>query len=528
MGNLFVGAVMPVDLQIFTPPPAPAAAVVELRLPQHAQGLLTVESHGYTYLLSGNTLLSADLLKRVIAAAPDPNAAVADLYRAYRESGHVLVAIRAQGLGEKRVRLSVIEGQITRVNAAEGLGKFYRGVDFDPAITDDALIRRNIMAQTYAQRNGEVFAASLKPAPQPGGSELEVTQTHDQDFRPVQGMVTLGNYGSRYVGGITLAENISIHPGAGTEFNFGYSHGLPNLQNDSRGSRSDAATAGGSIWTPYGLYGLSYSSNSYRIGDVGTPLYPAGLTRIWSLTGSQLAWASTTSRLSLTQNLSHVWNQQTVINGLYTLLDQNYNYLTLGAQYSQNVSIGGLAGVINGSISGSAGLTGPRGSLSVVSAGAPSARFRTWQAAFSWSQSLGKGWMGSLNASGQYALDTLPANQQWVIGGYGSLAAWTPGILSGDGGYTLRSTIQTPSWQWGKWQVVAQGFAEQGAVSTYYTPVGSPKWRMLADVGFGITLTAPWKTTLSLQAARPVANKNISPLTYASQRSIYLILQQPF
>lgn len=519
---------MAMDVQIFTPPPAEQASVVELRLPQHAQAEWTIESHGYAYVVSGNTLLDTVVLRRLIASAPDPNAAVADLFRAYREKGYVLVAIRAQGLGDKRVRVSIVEGQITKVDAAPGLGKFYHGVEFDPAVTDNALIRRNIMAQAYAQRNGESFAAGLKPAPQPGGTELSVTQTPDPEFQPVQGMVTLGNYGSRYVGGVVLAENLTIRPGKGTEFNLGYSHGLPNLQTDSRGSRSDAASVGGSIWTPYGLYGLSYASSTYRIGDVGAPLYPSGTTRIWSLTGSQLTWASTTSRLSLNETLSHVWNEQTVINGLYTLVDQNYNVLSGGAQYSRNISVGGLAGVVNASATGFAGLTGPRGTLSVTSPGAPSSRFRYWQAALSWSQNLGKGWMGSFSASGQRSLDTLPANQQWVIGGYGSLAAWTPGILSGDGGYTLRASVQTPSWQWGQWQVLAQGFAEQGAVSAHYTSAGSPSWRMLADVGVGLTLTAPWKTTLSLQAARPVASKNVSPLTYTSQRAVYLIFQQPF
>ncbi|WP_298289872.1 ShlB/FhaC/HecB family hemolysin secretion/activation protein [Thiomonas sp.] len=516
------------DLQTFTPPPEPPAAVVELKLPKNAHGSLTLVSHGYTYEVSGDTLLGAQTLEQVLASAANPNAAVAELYRAYQKRGHILVAVRAEMQPGQRVVISIIEGQITQINAEDGLDKFYRGVEFDPTVTGNALIRRNIQAQAYAQRNGRGFTAGLKPAPQPGGTELDIGAPPDPDFRPVQGILTLGNYGSRYVGGSILGESLTIHPGAGTEFNLAYSHGLPNLQKDSTGSRYDAASVGGSIWTPYGLYGLSYTSSHYRIGLAGAPLNPAGKTEIWSLTGSQLVWASATGRLSLTQNLSHVLNQQTVFSGLYTLVDQNYNYINLGAQYSQNVSLGELSGVVNASASASLGLTAPRGTLSVISTGAPASRFHYWQAALSWSQNLGKGWLGSLSASGQYGLDTLPQNQQWVLGGYGSLAAWTPGILSGDGGYALRAMIQTPGWQWGRWQLTAQGFAEQGAVTMHYTPVGTAGWRMLADVGLGITMTSPWKTSLSVQAARPVASKNVTSSVYSNQRAVYLVLQQPF
>jgi hemolysin activation/secretion protein len=518
----------PLDLQIFTPPPSPPAAVLETKAPPHLHGDVAVDSHGYRYTVRGDTLLGARRIAQVLANAENPTAAVAALYAAYQQRGFLLVAVKAQAQDDRRVVVTIIEGQITRVDAEAGLARFYDGVEFDPTITNNALIRRNIQAQAYAQRNGRGFAAGLKPAPQPGGTTLDVSAPIDPNFKPVQGLVTLGNYGSRYVGGVVLGESMTVQPGNGTAFNLSYSHGLPNLQKDSAGSRYDAGAVGGSVWTPYGLYGISYTTSRYRIGVAGGPLHPEGQTDVWSLTGSQLVWASANARLSLSQSISHVANRQSVFSGLYTLVDQNYNYANLGLQYSQNVSIGGRNAVLNASASGSLGLTGPRGTLSVSSAGAPTSRFHYWQAALSWTQDLGAGWSGSMNATGQYALDTLPQNQAWVLGGYGSLAAWTPGILSGDGGYSLRATVQTPSWQWGKWQVNLQGFAEQGAVTMHYTPAGTPGWRMLADVGLGVTLTSPWKTSLTVQAARAVAQKNVVPGVFASQRAVYVLVQQPF
>jgi hemolysin activation/secretion protein len=516
------------DLQTFTPPTLASPAVVELRLSQQAGSVVSVQSHGYHYDIRGNTLLDAAALRSLAASATKPTELVASLYRTYREAGYLLVAVRAQEQAGQRVEVNVIEGQITQVKASAELQRFYTGVEFDPEVTENALIRRNIMAQAYAQRSGLEFAAGLKPAPQPGGTELDISSIPQPEFKPVQGQVTLGNYGSRYVSGMVLGEGLTVHPGHGLEINLGYLHGLPNSLKDSAGSRYDAANFGASVWTPWGLYGLSYARSAYRIGAAGAPLYPAGETTTWSLTGSQLVFASTASRVSLSQSLTHVENTQTAFAGFYTLTDQNYNFVNLGLQLSRNVSIGGLGGVINASVSGGLGVTGPRGTLTMTSPGAPTSRFHLWQATASWTQSLGRDWTASLNASGQWGLDTLPQNQQWVLGGFSNLSAWTPGILSGDGGYQLRAVAQTPSWTWGGWQVSAQGFAEQGAVTTHYNPPGSPGWRMLADVGVGLTFTAPWKTQLSLTAARPVASKNVPSATFDSQRAVYFVLQQPF
>ncbi|WP_031407174.1 ShlB/FhaC/HecB family hemolysin secretion/activation protein [Thiomonas sp. FB-Cd] len=516
---------MTLALETFSLPPK-APPVVELRLPAGAAAPLILHSHGFVYRVTGNTLLPEQAVRRALAESQNPQAAVDALNGAYRSAGHLLVAIRAQVQGTQ-VALTVVQGQITQITAEPGVKRFYDGVEFDPTITQNDLIRRNILAEMYAGRSGLGFRPSVAPAPQPGGSALAIDTQAQPGFKRLSGSLVFGNYGSRYVGGDVASMNLQAQPGDGWLFAANYSHGLPNLQKDSTGSRYDAGAFSASKVTPWGIYGLSVNRSTYRLGVAGAPYYPQGQTQTAALTGTQLVWASPTARLSANQAISHVAYKSTVLGGRYTLADQNYNYATLGLQGARNVQIGGLAGAVSAAASYNLGLSAPRGTMVYDLPSAPQTRFHYWTASLAWQQALPKGFSANLSASGQWGLDTLPGNQQWVVGGYGSVSAFSSS-LSGDGGYLLRAVLQAPAWNWRGWQVAAQGYAEQGAATTHYNPANTPGWRMLADVGIGLTFTAPWKTSLSVMAARPVAQKNVSSPVYNSQRAVYFVLQQPF
>jgi len=516
---------MPVVLDTFVPPHNPPQ-IVTLRLAENAGGEIAVESHGFRYTVSGNTLLSQTVIRTALLQAQSPESAINALNAAYRKRGYLLVALRAK-VEDKNVSIAVIEGQISSLKAQPGIRPFYNGVEFDPAVTENALIRRNILAEMYASRSGLGFRPSVGPAPQPGGSELTIGSPEQPGFKRFGASVVFGNYGSRYVGGDVASINLQAQPGDGWLLAGNYSHGLPNLTTASAGSRYDAGALSVSKVTPWGIYGINLNRSSYRLGVAGAPYYPQGITETSALTGSQLVWASPTARWSLTQAVTHVAYKSTVLGGAYTLADQNYNYVTLGTQGSRNVQLAGLAGSVSLTLNYNLGVSAPRGTMVYDLPSAPQTRFHNWTVNASWQQALPRGWSANVSATGQWGLDTMPANQQWVVGGYGSLSAFSAS-LAGDGGYLVRSVLQTPSWNLGGWSVNAQGFWEQGAVTTHYTPVGSPAWRMLSDVGVGLSLTSPWKTTLSLLAARPVAQKNVPAATFDSQKAVYFIVQQPF
>lgn len=516
---------MTLTVETFALPPN-APPVVELNLPSGAAAPLALDSHGYSYEVTGNTLLPETAIRKVLEDAATPDAAVDSLSASYRKAGFLLVALRARVQG-RHVALNVVEGQITAVKARPSIAAYYGGVEFDPAVTEDDLIRRNILAEMDASRSGLGFQPSVRPASQPGGSELTVSTPPQPGFKPVSGSVVFGNYGSRYVGGDVAAINLQAQPGDGWLFAANYTHGLPNLQSDSRGSRYDAGALSASKVTPWGVYGMSANRSSYRLGVAAAPYYPQGQTSTYALSGNQLVWANAAARLSANQAVTHVAYKSTVLGGSYTLADQDYNYATAGLQGSRTIQIGGLIGSLSAAANYNLGLSAPRGTMVYDLASAPQTRFHYWTINLNWQQTLPRGWSANLSASGQWGLDTLPANQQWVVGGYGSLSAFSSSI-SGDGGYLLRGVVQTPPWSWRGWQVSAQGFAEQGAATTHYNAAGTPAWRMMADIGVGLNFTSPANTSLSIVAARPTASKNVAAAVYNSQRAVYFVLQQPF
>jgi len=190
---------MPVVLDTFTPPPRPPE-IVTLALAKDAGAPISVESHGWGFTVSGNTLLSRETVQKVLRTAQTPQEALNALNAAYRNRGYLLVAMRAQ-VKDKKVAIAVIEGQISSLKAQPGVRSFYSGVEFDPALNENSLIRRNILAEMYASRSGLGFRPSVAPAPQPGGSQLTVDTPEQDHFKRYGGSLVFGNYGSRYVGG---------------------------------------------------------------------------------------------------------------------------------------------------------------------------------------------------------------------------------------------------------------------------------------------------------------------------------------
>jgi hypothetical protein len=59
----------------FTPPPS-TPPVVEVAPPRYGAEPISIESHGYRYVVTGNTLLSPEVIEKVLAAASTPKDAL--------------------------------------------------------------------------------------------------------------------------------------------------------------------------------------------------------------------------------------------------------------------------------------------------------------------------------------------------------------------------------------------------------------------------------------------------------------------
>jgi tetratricopeptide (TPR) repeat protein len=301
---------------------------------------------------------------------------------------------------------------------------------------------------------------------------------------------------------------------------------------DKAGQTEEARQVLQSI-TSWGIYSFNAQWVHYRLGDIAFPINPTGNIFIWGLSGSQLVYANDRSRWSVNEGFNHVSNDvkvyQDVIPGGYPLTVQHYNYFDVGTQWSLSYNLLHKSGSLNTALTYNQGMNGSHGTLNNQIPGYPAAQFHYFVANVSTTQSLPLGMSASFSASGQGAFNTLPQENQWVLGGFGSLSAYYPGVLVGDSGYSARFQLQSPSWAFHGFSTSANLFAETGGTTYTYLARNQTPWQSLSDVGLGINMQSPWGTSISVLSALPVGWNHVSASTRkASRVDAYFVLSQNF
>ena len=495
-------------MPIFTPP-QPAPPIIEYAQPKFGAEPVFVTSHGYKYVVTGNTLLPPKRLENALAAAATPKDALAALFKIYQDSGYPLVAITGQPVGQT-VTISVFQGVLTEVNTAPGLKPYFSGLEGRETVKKSDIIRSQILASSYADRSGQQMEVNLAPGSNPDSSVMTVSETKKPNYFPLSGALTFGNYGSRYSSGYVTGANVAANLTHGAQITANFTQGLPGLRRVSLGSNYYQNGVGTSIITPYGIYGASASWTHYRLGKATAPLNPDGNVFSYQINGSQLLYADDATRSSVTEAFYRVDNHETAFNGYYTLLNQRYNYLSLGANINRGVTVGGRSGNLNAGLTFNLGISGASGSLVDHKRGVPTSHFRYTDATFAYQQSLPYGLQTNITGQAQLAADTLPSQQQWVLGGLGNLSAWEPGVIAADSGYTARLELDAPPLQRYGSSAVLGSFIETGA-TTLRTPAhGTAPWQTLADVGLNLKLQLPYQFSTTAMTALPIESSGFN------------------
>lgn len=508
-------------------PPSHSITVIERQLPYSGKAVRKT-SHGYRYTVMGNTLLRPAYIEKLLLTVKDPQEAITKLSAAYRRAGYFLTAVTAS-INGKDVALSVIEGEITQKSIPDGLRWFYGGIDHRQSINYDSILRRTLNAESYAARNGQRLQIGFSPALEPGGSALNVQTAPIPNYLPVSGNLIFGNYGSRYASRYMAGMNLNLHPGKGIQISGNFTQGLTGLTASTSGSQFYSGGVGVSTITPWGTYGFNTQWTRYRLGIYGA-LDNVGTVHTYAFTGNQLLYATDRSRFSANESLTHVANVISYLGGAFVLTDQKYDYYSLGLTYSRGYNLLGQAGSATLNATYNQGISGRRGSFATYDqSGNPTPRFHYVNAGLTVQQSLPLGFSTQISASGQWSPNTLPQQQQWVLGGFGSLSAWYPGILVGDSGYQGRINVQTPSLNRLGLSTSASLFFETGGVTNAVLYPGTPPWQSLSDVGIGINISTHFGTTISAVAALPVASSAVSSAVREGDRTTaYFVLQQGF
>lgn len=517
----------------FIPPHSLPSVIHHIPIPANSLAQpLRIESHGYHYTLTGNSLLPPEALRNVLFNAADPEKAVRDLRALYLAKGYFLIAVRAKLLPTKQVKVEIIEGEITQETSMGPISWFFSNLRNRPDVRRQNLIYRSILADEFARSNGKRLQIGFGPSSNPGGSTLEIHQTPIPDFFPLSGNVYFGNYGSRYSSRYLTGGSLNYNPGLGITLYGNGATGLPGLTHASQGSQFENGQVGLSSITPCGTYGFTAQWTHYRIGVAATPLNPTGNVFLWSVTGSQLLYADSHLRWSANEAFTHVTNNvkvyQELIPGGFPLTTQHYNYFSIGTEGNYAYLMFQHPGSLGFSLNYNQGVSPDKGSLYANQPGYPTAHFHYFNVSLNLNQSLPWGFNASLSASGQGAFNTLPQQQQWVLGGFGNLSAWYPGILVGDNGYSAHFQIESPSWHDHGVSVDSRIFVETGGSNYVYSPQ-RPPWQSLSDVGIGVGLQSPWGTQITAVSALPVGWNHVSSAIRKGDRvDVFFVISQSF
>ena len=97
---------------------------------------------------------------------------------------------------------------------------------------------------------------------------------------------------------------------------------------------------------------------------------------------------------------------------------------------------------------------------------------------------------------------TLPRQQQWVLGGDQTLAAWLPGVIVADRGYLLRLHAGRP-YSVSGWTLRPRWFAEAGGGHLDHGDAGTSNADVLVDTGLELGIERE-HLTARLVAATPL------------------------
>lgn len=489
-----------------------------------------LDSHGYHYIIVGNRLLTEVEVSSAVASGATPEAAVGALKKAYERKGYFLVALVGRQIEkDKEIWLQVVQGRLTHVDGPHDLVAYFSGLKGNDRIKSSDVIRQSTLAQAYDATNGQQPQISFQPAPEIGGSAMQISQTPLAGARMFGGSLTAGNFGNRYAGHyLAQAQAYAQHDGFTLQLN--HSRALTGMDANTQGAYYSATSANLSMITPIGTFQVDDSATSYRLGKAFAPLYPAGKIKVFGASATQLLYADDLHRWSLKEGVHHIRDTGTVFSGSYVLRDQKYNVLDLGSDYSWR--FGGLfQRAASMSVSGGIKLGVARGNSGFSHAeGSPTGHFQVYTASADVTQSLPADYSLQFSLSGQTTPDVLPSYQQWVLGGLNNLTAYLPGTIVGDRGYLGRLTLQGPQWQVGPVQLRPSVFTEYGASRYSYIPANTPTWQSLDDIGASLSFNLPGARTSAILAyAKPLGSRHVAQsLRQGQQAHTFFYLQVGF
>ncbi|MDP9142333.1 MAG: hypothetical protein M3O62_16285 [Pseudomonadota bacterium] len=441
----------------------------------------------YRIHVLGDANLSGDQHSAAVADAETLSDAVRAIALAHYLAGYPATQLRYLLL-DQDLYISTSAAPIQAVRGRDELRRYFaplvgrenlRAADLEPL---------RALASIEADRRG--IGSQLRFAPADRGLALEIDETVTQP-QPFGARVNVGNPGNRYAGREFVEAEARLTSGA-IEWTGSQRTGL-------RGDGDyDEQSVAVSWVAPQGVFGFSGRTARYALGERAGGF--EGQTRHVGVQWSVLPYADFSERWLLTLRIDSSNDRVSDAAGT-TLRDERFDSLGADLSRAQVWADGDRNAQLQLALSVEAGQGQTRGNPALFSA---DRQFLSLRPRISFSNALASSWTGTLELSGQYSADTLPQQQQFVLGGSRTLGAWLPGVAVGDSGALARAELGYSLDAFGL-TLTPRLFAELATWELNGTAVSTASdtgW--LADAGAELAIQASTWLEASLSAAIPL------------------------
>ncbi|HUO45179.1 MAG TPA: ShlB/FhaC/HecB family hemolysin secretion/activation protein [Burkholderiales bacterium] len=477
-----------------TVPPTPA----ELVFPAEPRIMHDPNARRFTvnrFKLVGNTVFSDLVLQRLLEGYLDLQLNLYDLTKAadritrfYRDHGYAVAraVIPAQKVENGTVRIEVIEGRIDKIMVA-GNKRFPKSLVLSRTkdLADGSIVEMDRLERDLLLLN-DIPGLTARAVLQPGekfGTTDAVLNVREQ---PLQGDVTVDNYGRQEIGQTRVDATLSLNDplGIGDQF------GLEGLVSDSKLLRYQHFNYNLPVGSRGTRLGYDYSSVHYEVagdfaalgveGDIHTReltlTHPIVRTRAENVIFSIGGRSSTLAQQALATPISDSRVNLMNLSLLYNRIHDDASITNAVLQFSSNFKDDD-----NGTRQNT-----EKGKLELD---------------VNHLQPIGRDWDLYLRGDFVKSIQTLPDSEKFNLGGPDSVRGFRPAELRGDNGYLAQLELRR-NFATGSVPGVVRLYGDAGQVENNAFP-GSDELRSL---GAGLSLFFKRHLTAKLDYAVPINN----------------------
>lgn len=422
----------------------------------------------------GANVLDADTLTRAAAGADTLSNAVRAIASAYAQAGYPTARL-TYSLAEKDLYLLVTLGNLAGVEGDPLAEQYFGSLPKDVPLTAANLEPRRILASVHADRRGRNLLSEVATDAS-GNSLLRLKQGPDGPD-PTQIRVEMGNPGNRFVGRYFVDFDLRTSTDYGDEFRAIARSGQHGFSENEEGDYFEQHLGWNRV-TSWGIFGVGgrYVDYSFDAEDTTTGAAVPLNGEIWI---GEAFWlypvlADYRSRLTLQGKFDRTSKTGDVAVGGQNFQRELYNSLEVAATYQRSLDFAGFRWDVDGGLAVRKGLGDEESTRTTANQAyllyRPTLRIRNY---------LTERYTVALELSAQLTSDTVPEQQQWVLGGMSSLTAAVPGLAVGDEGYLARVVGEAGTYTLYNFVFTPKVFIESGNTKAGVV-AGSPA---LTDIG---------------------------------------------